>query len=81
MRTILLITLLGTASLILPCIHAQRSERDRKTFADTKAKAEKGDAEAQFNLGVCYHDGQGAQQVAAVQKRVKELWAEIEAKP
>jgi len=30
---------------------------DTKTFKGTKAKAENGDAVAQYNLGVCYRDG------------------------
>jgi TPR repeat protein len=32
---------------------------DRQTLAQLRAKAEKGDAVAQFNLGVCYDNGQG----------------------
>ena len=28
-------------------------------FLETKSKAEKGDVEAQFNLGICYYSGQG----------------------
>jgi TPR repeat protein len=38
---------------------AQESESDRKYFELTKAKAEKGDAQAQYNLGVCYANGEG----------------------
>ena len=30
-------------------------------FAETKAKAEAGDAEAQYNLGVMYHQGLGVE--------------------
>ena len=34
-------------------------EAENKAFAETKAKAEAGDAEAQFNLGVMYDEGEG----------------------
>ena len=34
-------------------------EAENKAFAETKAKAEAGDAEAQFNLGFMYRKGQG----------------------
>ena len=47
---------LAAVALRLP---AQQGAADRKFFEDTKAKAEKGDALAQFNLGVCYDNGQG----------------------
>ena len=30
-------------------------------FLEYKAKAEQGDAEAQFNLGFCYEDGRGVE--------------------
>jgi TPR repeat protein len=32
----------------------------RKTLEEIKAKAENGDPKAQYNLGACYRDGQGA---------------------
>ncbi len=32
---------------------------DRNAFEETKAKAGKGDAEAQYSLGACYENGQG----------------------
>ena len=35
------------------------SVTNSETIAELKAKAEKGDAIAQYNLGVCYRDGQG----------------------
>jgi uncharacterized protein len=40
-------------------LHAQQSNNDSKLFEETKAEAEKGDAGAQFNLGVMYHKGDG----------------------
>ena len=46
-------------SLVLPGAHAQPGEQARNTFADTRAKAEKGDAQAQQNLGFWYKTGQG----------------------
>ena len=36
---------------------AQQADADRKPFEDTKAKAEKGDADAQLNIGDWYHLG------------------------
>ena len=37
-------------------------EAETKAFAETKAKAEAGDAIAQYNLGVMYEKGQGVEQ-------------------
>ena len=34
---------------------AQQNEVDRKQFDEIKTKAEKGDAEAQYKVGLCYH--------------------------
>ena len=39
-------------------LSTQAGEVDRK-FEDTKAKAEKGDAIAQWSLGTAYHKGEG----------------------
>jgi len=38
-------------------LHARQSDADRKLLEDSKAKAEKGDASAQNDLGVCYYSG------------------------
>ena len=57
MRTILITALLCTASLLLPCAHAQQSEADRQAMAQLRAEAEKGEAEAQFLLGEAYYVG------------------------
>src|SRR5437016_806159 len=54
-RAVLFLLLSGVA-VQLP---AQQSEVDRKLFDQTRAKAEKGDAVAQYNLGDYYHDGVG----------------------
>src|SRR5438094_1627794 len=43
-------------SLHLP---GQQAEPDRKAFERTKASAEKGDAEAQYQLGLLYANGKG----------------------
>ena len=53
--------------LIAVAIHlpAQESDLVSKYFKETKARAEKGDAAAQFNLGVCYFDGEGVAKDAA----------------
>jgi TPR repeat protein len=40
---------------------AQQGDADRKLFEDTKAKAEKGDAEAQFTVGWDYETGMGVE--------------------
>lgn len=53
LRWFLLLLLLGAASQLL----AQQSEADRKLLADIRAKAEKGDAEAQYALGVAFNFG------------------------
>ena len=37
-------------------------EAENKAFAETKGKAEAGDAEAQYNLGRMYEKGQGVEQ-------------------
>ncbi len=61
MKTTLRIALICLASLVLPCAHAQQSEALRKEFLEYKAKAEKGDANAQSNLGGCYYHGRGVE--------------------
>ena len=38
-------------------LHAQQSEADRKLLADVRAKAEKGDAQSQFELGEVFYFG------------------------
>ena len=49
-----LLFLLGSAVFQLP---AQQSEADRKLLADIRARAEKSDAQAQFELGVAFGFG------------------------
>ena len=48
-------------ALVVLTLHlpAQQAEADRKLFEEFKAKAEKGDVEAKFYLGVYYFLGQG----------------------
>jgi TPR repeat protein len=43
---------------------AQQSAAERKQFEEFKAKAEKGDAQAQVNLSDCYRKGEGVPQDA-----------------
>jgi len=57
MRTTLIAALLCTACMLLPCAHAQQSEADRQPLADFRAKAEKGDAQSQFELGLSFYWG------------------------
>ena len=59
MRTILITALLCTASLLLPGAHAQPSDTDTKPLTLLRAEAEKGDAQAQDDLGIRYWAGQG----------------------
>lgn len=40
-------------------LHAQQADADRKLFEEIKAKAEKGEAAAQSDLGFCYDQGKG----------------------
>ena len=49
-----LLFLLVSAVFQLP---AQQSEADRKLLADIRAKAEKGDAQSQFELGKAFYFG------------------------
>ena len=53
---ILLSVVVGVAALHVP---AQQSEAARNPFEKMKARAEKGDAEAQFFLGSVYQTGNG----------------------
>ena len=45
------------ASMPLPCAHAQQSEADRQALAQLRARAERGDAESQFELGTVFSLG------------------------
>lgn len=51
MRTLIFVVLAAATFQVF----AQQGEAERKRFEEIKAKAEKGDAEAQYNLGLCYH--------------------------
>ena len=46
----------------LPAKTEAQIEAENKAFAETKAKAETGDASAQNNLGVMYANGKGVEQ-------------------
>ena len=56
-----LVALLCLAEVALPDAAAQQTEELRKEFQSTKAKAEKGDASAQYNLGLMYANGEGVE--------------------
>ena len=46
--------------LLILCLPLMGDEKeDKKLFEETKAKAEKGEADAQYNLGVMYDKGEG----------------------
>jgi TPR repeat protein len=57
MRTTLIPVLLCAAGMLLPCVHAQQSAADRQALAELRAKAEKGDAQSQFDLGAAFSLG------------------------
>jgi len=57
MRTTLITALLCTASMLLPCAHAQQGDAVTKSFTLLRAQAEKGDAQAQFELGEAFWSG------------------------
>lgn len=57
MRTTLITALLCTASLLLPCAHAQQGEADTKQLTILRTQAEKGDAKAQFELAKAFYAG------------------------
>jgi clan AA aspartic protease (TIGR02281 family) len=52
--------LIAAAGLLCACDRAQQSDAARQ-FQKYKAEAERGDAKAQFNLGVSYRDGAGVE--------------------
>lgn len=53
--------LLGMLSLLPPSSPAGMSEREVRNVLDCVEKAGKGDAAAQFNLGLCYAKGEGVE--------------------
>ena len=55
----LLTALLFAFCLLCPCAHAQQDEAARSRFLAVEAKAKQGDADAQYNLGNCYLNGEG----------------------
>ena len=50
---------LGVACFLFQAGAAEPTEAERKSFLETKVKAEKGDAKAQTLLGIFYQDGDG----------------------
>jgi Sel1 repeat len=52
----MVLLLLSVAAFQLP---AQQTEADRKQFEEVKAKAEAGDAESEFLVGIDYATGRG----------------------
>ena len=56
----LLIACLLSLAIILPAeLSADQSQEAKKRFENDKVLAEKGNAYAQHNLGLCYHNGEG----------------------
>lgn len=64
MKTTLIAALLCVAGLVLSCAPAPLSESEatKEQFLETKAKAEKGDPQAQTHLGVSYFNGFAVEQ-------------------
>jgi TPR repeat protein len=59
MKACLTALFLGVACFLFQAGAAEPTEAERKLFLEAKAKADQGDADAQFNLGVMYAKGQG----------------------
>ena len=59
MKTTLTAALLCVAILVLHSADSPQVEALRKQFPENKAKAEQGDAAAQYNLGRCFYGGHG----------------------
>jgi len=55
----LLAALLRSTGLIFSCGQAQETDATRLKFRKCKAKAERGNAEAQYMVGFCYELGSG----------------------
>ena len=65
MKTCLIALFLCAASLLPQAMAATPADVARKSFQETKAKAEEGDVKAQYNLGYMYANGQGVPKDAA----------------
>ncbi len=59
MKTCLIALFLCAASLLPQAMAATPADVARKSFQETKIKAEKGNARAQYNLSLMYFKGQG----------------------
>ena len=59
MKTCLIALFLCAASLLPQAMAATPADVARKSFQEAKIKAEKGDAAAQFALGLMYAEGRG----------------------
>ena len=77
MKPTLVKTLVYFATLFLPCAEAQQTEALRKLFeefqkfGELKARAKRGEAETQFEVGNCYFNGQA---VAKDEKEAMNWW-------
>ena len=61
-------------ALLLPVLSFGSSEEDKRLFEDTEVKAEQGDAEAQYNLGLMYDFGEGVPEDDVVATPVNHLF-------
>jgi TPR repeat protein len=57
----LLAALLLAFCLLCACHRAEQDDLTKNTFQEIKAKAERGNARAQYNLGLCYKNGEGVE--------------------
>src|SRR6266481_4879312 len=55
----LVLTVLFLLSAAVFQLPAQQNETDRKQLEEVKAKAEAGDADSEYRLGLCYYNGEG----------------------
>src|SRR5437868_9531592 len=56
-RLVFTVLLLFSAAVFQ--LHAEQTEINRKQVEELRAKAESGDADSEFRLGLCYDNGQG----------------------
>ena len=59
MKSFLITLWLSVAGMLLQGLAAEPTPAERKEFVETKAKAEQGNAFAQYNLGLMYEYGSG----------------------
>jgi TPR repeat protein len=77
-RTTLIPALFCTAGLFLSYAQAQQSEADRQALAQLHAKAELGDAQSQFELGLAFYGGKYGVAAKCFRKAAEQNHAEAQ---